>query len=416
MLSDLFPRVHQRFSSLRLLGSILDGFAAWLFEHGYHRGLVRRHVRTTPRIDRALRRRGCRSMSDITPDVLRSCAPKDSQDDIALAATVRVLVRYFGDQGLVAAPVPPSRTDSLLADYRIYLDGVRGLVRSTIERHVATVSQLLDQLGYQARPTRLGQLSQSDLEAFVRVAGERLSRESLQHEIAHLRSFLRFLAGRGEVSAGLETQIDTPRVYRGERLPRCLPWDIVRSLLRSIDRTSPLGRRDYAMFLLIATYGLRTCEIVGLTLDDIEWRAGRILVRQRKTAAQLVLPLTDPVGDALVQYLRKGRPALAYREIFLRGRAPAGLLKPTAVTEAFQAWARRSGLSIPFQGPHCLRHSYAVHLLRQGTSLKVIGDVLGHRSAESTCVYLRLAVEDLRDVALSLPAEWAAKNPEQVRS
>ena len=94
-----------------------------------------------------------------------------------------------------------------------------------------------------------------------------------------------------------------------------------------------------------------------------------------------------------------------HREVFLRVRAPAGPLAPTAVTEAFQGWTRRSGLPIPYQGPHCLRHSLAVHLLRQGTSLKAIGDLLGHRSAESTCVYLRLHVEDLRDVALDLPPE-----------
>jgi site-specific recombinase XerD len=99
---------------------------------------------------------------------------------------------------------------------------------------------------------------------------------------------------------------------------------------------------------------------------------------------------------------------LPYREVFLRCRTPDGLLKPTAVTEAFQAWSRKSGLAIPFQGAHCIRHSYAVHLLRQGTPLKTIGDILGHRSAESTCVYLRLAIEDLRNVALPLPQESTA--------
>ena len=100
----------------------------------------------------------------------------------------------------------------------------------------------------------------------------------------------------------------------------------------------------------------------------------------------------------------QGPPLRSYRELFLRCRTPRGVLRPTAVTEAFQAWSKRSGLAIPFQGPHCMRHSYAVHLLRSGLSLKTIGDLLGHRTLESTCVYLRLAVDDLRDVALSLPA------------
>jgi len=116
-----------------------------------------------------------------------------------------------------------------------------------------------------------------------------------------------------------------------------------------------------------------------------------------------VLPWTDSVGESLVAYLRSARPGLSYREVFLRCRAPAGPLKPTAVTEAFQLWTMRSGLNMPVQGPHCLRHSYALHLLRQGVSLKVLGDLLGHRNAESTSVYVRLSTEDLRDVALDLP-------------
>jgi site-specific recombinase XerD len=107
----------------------------------------------------------------------------------------------------------------------------------------------------------------------------------------------------------------------------------------------------------------------------------------------------------LLDYLRHARPPASQREVFLRARAPEGTLKPTAVTESFQRWSTRSGLNIPFQGAHCLRHAYATHLLRCGTSLKTIGDILGHRSAESTCVYLKLALEDLRDVALPLPSE-----------
>jgi len=228
------------------------------------------------------------------------------------------------------------------------------------------------------------------------------------------------LALRGEIPPGLETQIDTARVYRGEQLPRAFPWETVRALLTAIDRTTPMGLRDYAMFLLIATYGLRACEIVTLTLDDVEWRAARLRIPQRKTRSALWLPLTDEVGTALLDYLRHGRAALtvrrkrvpfqagtphSYRELFLRHRTPIGVLKPTAIAEAFQAWSRRSGLAIPFQGVHCLRHSYALYLLRSGLSLKTIGDLLGHRTFESTCVYLRLAVDDLREVALDLPAD-----------
>jgi len=137
----------------------------------------------------------------------------------------------------------------------------------------------------------------------------------------------------------------------------------------------------------------------------MEWRAQKLRIGCSKTKTPLLLPLTAEVEAALIQYLRRDRLAFAYREVFLRVRAPEGPLLPSAVTEAFQGWVRRAGLPIPYQGPHCLRHSLAVHLLRQGTSLKTIGDLLGHRSWESTCVYLRLQLSDLRDAALEVPSE-----------
>ena len=202
----------------------------------------------------------------------------------------------------------------------------------------------------------------------------------------------------------LSGQIDTPRVYRGEQLPRSLPWETVQALLKAIDRTTPMGRRDYAMFLLIATYGLRGCEIVTLTLDDVEWRAGRLRIPQRKTRGSLWLPLTDEVGTALLDYLRArtvrhwpyadsacrsevGR-RLTYRELFLRHRTPARRAQTDGGSmRRSKHWSKRSGLRIPFQGVHCLRHSYAVYLLRSGISLKTIGDLLGHRTlGEHVCL------------------------------
>jgi site-specific recombinase XerD len=159
------------------------------------------------------------------------------------------------------------------------------------------------------------------------------------------------------------------------------------------------------MFFLIAAYGLRVSEIAALKLDDVHWRERWMRVPQRKTGTPLLLPLTDAVGTALLRYLRRGRPASSSREFFLRSRAPTGPLKPTAVSMAFEKWSKRSDLEIPFFGAHCLRHSYAVHLLRRGTSLTVIGDLLGHRTTEATCAYLRLDTEDLRDVALPVPEE-----------
>jgi integrase len=158
------------------------------------------------------------------------------------------------------------------------------------------------------------------------------------------------------------------------------------------------------MFLLTATYGLRRSEVAGLWLDGIDWRARKIHVNRPKVGAPMTFPLTDEAATALLDYLRNGRPDSTQRQVFLRVRIPKGPINTDAVTDAFQAWANHAGVVLPKRGgPHCLRHSLAMHLLRQGAPLKTIGDLLGHRSAESTGVYLRLHVDDLRDVALPLP-------------
>jgi integrase len=175
-------------------------------------------------------------------------------------------------------------------------------------------------------------------------------------------------------------------------------------MLRGIDRSTLKGCRDYAMLLLIATFGLRRSEVASLEIGDIQWRAGVIRVPRPKVGTPLVLPLTDEAAAALVAYLRKRSGNPSERRLFLRVRAPQGPIEPTAIYDVFDAWMTRAGVHVPgLGGPHTLRHGLAMHLLRQGTPLKTIGDLLGHRSAESTGIYLRLQVEDLRDVALPLP-------------
>lgn len=404
MLAEICPRAHARFTSLRLLGPHVEEFVAWLHARGYPPLPIRLRLRALLRVDTRLRRRGVRRLDAVSRVQLLALAPRDSQVDIYLAAVVRSLADFLDEHGFLARP-PATPGEQMVAAYQDHLEHVRGLAAATLTHHGATAAEFLAHIGFDRDVAVLRGVGPQQIESFVRAVGARVCRASLQHTVAHLRSFLRFLSCRGDIAGGLDSSIDTPRLYRGERLPRALPWETVQALLAAIDRTTPMGRRDYAMLLLIATYGLRTSEVAALRLDNIEWRAGRLRVPCPKTRTPIVLPLTEEVGVAVLDYLRHARPSLPCREVFLRVRAPAGPLASTAVTEAFQAWTRRSALAIRYQGPHCLRHSLAVHLLRQGTSLKAIGDLLGHRSAESTCVYLRLHVEDLRDAALELPQE-----------
>lgn len=404
MLIELYPRAHARFESLPLLGPHVEEFVVWLGSRGYSRDPMRMRLREMPRLEARLRRRGVRRLVEITASQLRRFAPQDSQDDIEMCALVRSLGQFLEQRHLLAKHKASAR-EEVVAAYTAYLDRLRGLARSTRVNHGATASEFLQFIGFDRNRNILGRIGQREVESFVVAVGGRIGRASLQHTVGHLRSFLRFLAGRGDIIQGLDSSIDMPRLYRGEQLPRALPWDTVRAFLTAIDRSTPQGRRDYAIFLLIATYGLRSSEVAALRLESIEWRAKRIRVPRPKVNAPLVLPLTTEVGDAVHDYVRNARPQHRRRELFLRLRAPSGPILTTTVIEAFQCWTRRSGLPITAQGPHCLRHSLAVHLLRQGAPVKTIGDLLGHRSIESTCVYLRLHVADLRDAALGLPAE-----------
>ena len=405
MLNELFPKAHKRYSSLPVLGAIADDFTDWLRAQGYCRGTARLYVRTLPDLDQVFQQQGWVELHDLTRQALRACRPAHSQDNRNLAAAVHALERYLEERALLSQPTltSPSRREQQLADYRTFLEEVRGLTPSTVRAHLRTVSRLLAQIRFEESPTALQALTAHDIEVFLKSLGDQHSRASLQHTIAHIRGFLRFGTLTRGLWPALDWHVDTPRVFRLEQLPRAWPWDGVCTFLDAIDRTTSMGVRDYAIFFLIATYGLRACDILALTLDDLRWRQGELRVAQRKTGHPLVLPLTDAAGEAVLHYLRAGRPQIASRQLFLRVRAPMGPLKSTAINDAFEACYKRSGLTLPTTGVHGLRHSYALHLLRQGTSLKTIGDLLGHRSPESTCVYLRLDVEDLRQVALELP-------------
>ena len=408
MLIDLFPRAHARFAALPLLGPQLDRFVRWLDELGFARIPIRRRIRKTPRLDNLLHCGGVRELSKLSTAELLSFAPRRCYDDAYLSALVRSLAAYLEERGTLATP-SATPSERMVGAYRDYLDQVRGLAALTVQQHATSASELLGFLHFDDDPTVLPKLTASPLERFVKSVAARLSRVTLQHKAAHLRSFLRFLAGRGEVAPGLDAAIEQPRVYRSEQLPRALPWESVQTLLATVDRTTAMGRRDYAMLLLIATYGLRASEVAAVRLDHIAWRAGHFQVPRPKTQTPIVLPLTLEVGAALLDYLRHARPASAHREVFLRVRKPGGPLVAAGVGKAFRVWGSRSALNIRSGGAHCLRHSLALHLLRQGTSLKAIGDLLGHRSMESTCVYLRLHVDDLRAAALDLPAETEAQ-------
>jgi len=186
-------------------------------------------------------------------------------------------------------------------------------------------------------------------------------------------------------------------------IPRAIPPDQVRQLLSSINRRTAIGRRDYAILLLLSRLGLRSNEVVTLELGDIDWQAGRFSVRG-KGGRRTELPLPHDVGKAIAEYLRYGRPRSTSRRVFLRGIAPIGGLRgQTAIASLIRQSLKRAGIKAPTNGAHQFRHSLATQMLLRGASLTEIGEVLGHRSPESTKLYARVDLEALRRLALPWP-------------
>jgi len=323
------------------------------------------------------------------------------------AGTRRVYTRYLRAQGrLVSEPEAP-RTD-LIRCYDRYLDQVRGLSLSARRHHALTLRSVFARL---LSPRRsLLTLTREDIERYILARSREISRHSLQHTVAHLRAFLRYAHDAGLVRERLDA-LDTPRTYRGELPPRALPWSSVVRLLRSIDCASRNGWRDLCILHLIAYYGMRPSEVVGLRLDSIDWQQAILHIYQCKTRSTLILPLDARSLRLLRQYLRHGRiGAGASPMLFLRARCPYIPLERTAVGDIFRKRMREAGLPDCAKHVYRLRHTFAMRLLSRGVGMKAIGDLLGHHSFLGTSAYLRLDTDMLRGVALPIPGRTGGRH------
>jgi integrase/recombinase XerD len=399
------PGADSPYRRLRVVGPLLDDWLAWLRSRGYRESSIRNLVVRAAHVCRWLQRRRGRVLRILGQSDLRAAADHFRGRQIEVAGAAHVLGRFLAERHLLRpeAEKPPTRTERQILSLANYLRDVRGLSPQTVLGHCRRVRPFLQFLRLDERPSALGRVGPVQIDAYLCQAAKTNNRFSMQQIVASLRTFLRRLHAEGLLRDPLHQQIDTPRTYRLEQLPRAWPWDQVTALLRSVDCSNPGGLRDFTLLYLAACYGLRSGELVRLTLDDIDWRAGTLTIRQTKTKQTLVLPLSEEGHAVLARYLSSGRPPSIGRELFLRRRAPAGPLAATAVHDILERRIALSGLPLPPLGSHALRHSFAVHLLRQGVSLPAIGAALGHRDGDSTAVYLRLAVDDLRDVGLAVP-------------
>jgi integrase/recombinase XerD len=305
--------------------------------------------------------------------------------------------------GIRTGPAVSRERCALLEEYAEHMRRYRGTTSRTITVQRFHLEHLLKFLRRRGRSVRRIRLI--DIDALLAERRRHWSVRTLADLCSSVRGFLRFLYLSGRMKADLSRAVLSPRIRRGDRPPRALPWADVQRVLRGIERRSPVGRRDYALLLTMSVYGCGAGEIIRLGLTDIDWQAGTLRLVRPKTGVEIQLPLLSAVARALSDYLRHGRPTHApTRAVFVRMKPPhAALAASSAVRHILCRWAARAQVRAPFLGSHALRHAHACRQMELGTRPKLIGDILGHRDPKSTSAYLRVATERLRELALPVP-------------
>ena len=295
------------------------------------------------------------------------------------------------------------RRHEICHEYETWLHDERGLASASIAALMWEARNFLRWQFDRGGAASLQTLGVVDVDLYMAMRAPGLRRRSLADVAERLRSVVRYLHRTGRIPTDLTPHIIGPMLYAYEDVPSTLDKNQIAAVLAATkEDASPRGLRDYAILQLLATYGLREGEICRLRLEDVNWRGESLRIRHTKTNAYSYMPLLVPVGEALLDYLRLGRPQVKTREIFIRSLAPY-----TAMTNLYGMIRGRlatAGVEPPGKrGPHVFRHARAVEMLRASVPQKIIGDVLGHRSPESTNIYLKLATDDLRAVALDVP-------------
>jgi integrase/recombinase XerD len=389
------------------LAAEIDRFAGWARAQGYARQSRHRQVLVAAGFSQWLGRRAisrrCVS-AKYAARYLKSRARRVTlhRGD---AAALRQFLEVLRHEGAI----PPTRTRGRLSPvehetqaFEAYLRNERVLADPTIAYYVPFIRGFLTDRFGKGR-VRLSRLRAGDLGRFVQRQAARLHVKRAKQLTTALRSFLRYARYRGDIALDLAAAVPTVASWTMSSIPRAIPADAVRQVLAALNRRTAVGRRDYALLLLLARLGLRASEVVRLELDDIDWGAGQVSVRG-KGGYRAALPLPADVGEAMAAYLRHGRPASACRRVFLRARAPLrGFQGPSAVASVVRDALVRAGVSAPTKGAHQFRHGLATQMLRHGASLTEIGEVLRHRSPETTKIYTKVDLDALRRLALPWP-------------
>jgi len=390
------------------LAAHLASFANSLSAQGYSAQSLKQQVRIAACFSRWLKQIGVGAQSICPDHAIRY-----------LRYRARHVRPYFGDRAALGHLIDFMRRENVIPagkisvhrvtpagrcvhEYEEYLRDVRALARATIINYTPFVSTFLDDCFGDGKVT-LSRLCAGDVVRFVQRQAPRLHLKRAKLMTTALRSFLRYVRYRGDITLDLAAAVPAVANWSMPSIPRAISADQTRQLLAGIDRRTAVGCRDYAILLLLARLGLRSGEVAFLELDDIDWSAGQLSVRG-KGGQRNELPLPADTGKAIAAYLRHGRPHSSSRRVFLRAKAPiTGFGGACGVGSIVRHSLQRAGIDAPTTGAHQFRHGLATQMLNHGASLSEIGELLGHRHPQTTTIYAKVDIKALRTIALPWP-------------
>ena len=386
---------------------IVPAYADLLYQQGYSRQSAHLQLRFLADLSHWLDRQQFR-IADITEAVLhrylrfRHHRFSPRRDDVSI---LKRLLHLLYTKELLQNGVSPSINSPrqrVENDFDCYLSQERGLSMATRVNYRPFIQRFLsEQFG--ARPIQFAHLRAKDVLRFVRNHAYKLSHKRAGLMVSALRSFFRYLRHRGDIATDLAACVPGIAHWQFSSLPKFLQPHQVRRVLSQCDCRTAKGRRDYAILLLLARLGLRACEIVALTLDDIHWQVGEITIRG-KAGRVARLPLPADIGKALATYLQKDRPACSTRRLFIRLKAPRrGFANSIAISTIVARALKQADIDSPRAAAHLFRHTLATQMLRQGASLADISQLLRHQSFNTTILYAKVDLTTLQTLAQPWP-------------
>jgi site-specific recombinase XerD len=394
------------------LGPAIDRYAEWIAGRQATKSTVLRHVQVIVDFNRFITACGVRNWAELPGHVdafveyrLRArgkrCRTESGRRTLRsnARAPIEQLLRLVVPGFVGTVRRQPWPLQAAAPGFLEHLRDERGLRRDTLvgyEHHMRVFERFLQS----AAITDLSTLTPAIVNRFLVDSTAQLQPCGRQSRAGALRVLLRFLQRQGIVASDLSRAVPRGRTYKQAAIPRAIPWSEVERVLASIDRRSAHGKRDYAILLLLATYGLRSQEVAALELCAIDWRRSRFHVLSRKAGNSTTYPLSAPVGEAIIDYLRNARPECTDRHVFVSLTAPFHGLGHWAVSGRASTHLRRASINVRRPGSHTFRHSCVQRLVDADVPFKQISDYVGHRSDAATQVYAKVAINKLRALTL----------------